>query len=214
MKSKIFLLSILIMTSAINVFAQDEIKPELSIKSRTEVLPSTMKVNSENIDGLNLQSKSALLDKANGLYSNPYEKKSTSFERKKKFGKMSVGNRTDATFSPNEMNRTNTTYTEFTQGKFSVNTSYKNSTTNFEAQKLNAGSVSVTPEYKFNNRMSVQNSYSSNITSRDKKNEVMLRMKPFKDVDRMNFDVGASQIYSETSAPVRSQLKFQTKFNF
>ena len=56
MKSKIFLLSILILTSAINVFAQDEIKPELSIKSRAEVLPSTMKVNSENIDGLNLQS--------------------------------------------------------------------------------------------------------------------------------------------------------------
>jgi len=217
---KIFLLILILTFTSFPTFSLetksggDNNISQLSIKSKTQVLPESYSINSETSKNLNIQNESTMLERANSMYSNPYEKKSVSAKSEKKFGKISVGNKSDTNFTPNEMTRTNSTYTKFEQGNFSVNTSYQNSATNFETSKLNAGSVSITPELKFNKNVSIQNSYSSNLSDNEKKNEIMFKIKPLKDLDRMNFDIGASQIYSQNSTPVRSQLKFQTKFNF
>ena len=75
------------------------------------------------------------------------------------------------------------------------------------------GTFSFSPEYKINSHISLQSIYSTSFLDKNKKNEVVFSLKPFKD-DRMNFDIGASQIYSENTAPTRSQLNFSTKFKF
>ena len=71
-----------------------------------------------------------------------------------------------------------------------------------------------TPEYKINDRFSFQNRYSTSLLDRSRQNELVFSVKPFKD-DRMNFDIGAGQVYSvETEMPTRSRLNFSTKFRF
>lgn len=190
---------------------------QLNLKNSENVIPQKLEINSSSIDGMNIESRDSLLEKANAMYSNPYEKKSTSFKQerkfvKNKFGQMSVGSQTDATVTPDTLTRKNTMYTKYEKNKFSVDTSYQNSSTNFDSN-MSGGTVTVTPGYKMNEHMSIQNRNSTDLTSKDKKSEMVFSVKPFKD-DRMDFNVGAGQVYSETSAPVRSQLNFSTKINF
>lgn len=59
----------------------------------------------------------------------------------------------------------------------------------------------------------MQGVYSRNILDKSNKNELIFSLKPFND-DRMNLNVGASQINYESGAPARSQLNFSTKSNF
>ena len=73
--------------------------------------------------------------------------------------------------------------------------------------------LSFTPEYKLNNHVTLQNIYTTNFLEKNKKNELIFSLRPFKD-DRMNFDIGAGQVYSENTRPVSSQLNFSTKFKF
>lgn len=143
---------------------------------------------------------------------NPYSKKSTSFKKEKKHGNFSYGTKYDTTFSPDTYSQTNTLFTKYQKNKFSLNTSYKNNAlTSFDQQSK--GTFAFSPEYKLNNHISLQSIYSTNFLDKNRKNEFVFSLKPFKD-DRMNFDIGASQIYSENTAPTRSQLNFSTKFKF
>lgn len=143
----------------------------------------------------------------------PTSSKSTTFSHEKRFGDFSIGSKQDSTFSPNTYSQTNTYYTKYTRDKFSLNTSYQNKAfTSFAEQRR--GTFMFSPEYKINDKFSFQNRYSTSLLDRSRKNELVLSIKPFKD-DRMDFDLGAGQVYSiETAMPTRSQLNFSTKFRF
>lgn len=143
---------------------------------------------------------------------NPYSSKSTSFSKEKKAGNFSFGTQQNYTFSPDSYTRTNTLFTKYQKDKFSVNTSYQNTgLPTFEQQRK--GTLMFAPEYKINDHFSLQNRVSNSFLDKSRKNEVIFSIKPFKD-NRMNFDIGAGRVYSETALPNRSQLNFSTKFHF
>ena len=142
----------------------------------------------------------------------PYEKKLTTFKREKKHGNFTIGTKYETSYAADTFSQNSTMFSKYEKNRFSLNTSYKNnSLTSFNQQ--GKGIFSFSPEYKLNNHVSLQNIYSTNFLEKNKKNELVFTLKPFKD-DRMNFDVGAGQIYSDNTSPVRSQLNFSTKIKF
>lgn len=143
---------------------------------------------------------------------NPYASKSSSFTNQKQYGNFTLGTKYDGKYSPESMTQTNTLFSKYQKEKFSFNTSYKSNSL-APLDQRGKGVFSFSPEYKLNNHVSVQNIYSTSFLDKNKKSEIMFSLKPFKD-DRMDLNIGASQIYSETTAPTRSQLNFSTKFKF
>lgn len=141
-----------------------------------------------------------------------YSSKSSSYTKQKQHGNFTLGTKYDSTYSPDSTSQTNTLFSKYQKNKFSFNTSYKSNSL-APLDQRGKGTLSFSPEYKLNNKISVQNIYSTSFLDKNKKSEIMFSLKPFKD-DRMDFNIGASQIYSETSAPTRSQLNFSTKFRF
>lgn len=143
---------------------------------------------------------------------NPYSSRSTSFTKEKTHGNFAFGSKQDSTFAPNTYTQTNTIFTKYQKEKFSINTSYQSKgLSSFEEKKR--GNLMFVPEYKLNNHLTLQNRYTTNFFDRNRKNELVFSIKPFQD-NRVNFDVGASQIYSESASPTRSQFNFSTKFRF
>ena len=59
--------------------------------------------------------------------------------------------------------------------------------------------------------MSVQNKFSTDLNNNSQKNEVKVKLKPFKD-DRMDIGAGAGQKYSETGTS--TQVNFTTNFKW
>ena len=143
---------------------------------------------------------------------NPYASKSSSFTNQKQYGNFTLGTKYDGTYTPESMTQTSTLFSKYQKEKFSLNTSYKSNSL-APIDQRGKGTLSFSPEYKLNNRVSIQNIYSTSFLDKNKKSELVFSLKPFKD-DRMDLNIGASQIYSETSAPTRSQLNFSTKFRF
>lgn len=144
---------------------------------------------------------------------NPASQKAVSFSREKTFGDFSIGTRQDGIFTPESYSQTNSYYSKYTKNKFTLNTSYQNKAlTSFTEQRR--GTFIFSPEYKINDKFSFQNRYSTSLLDRSRQNELVFSVKPFKD-DRVNFDVGAGQVYSiETDMPTRSRVNFSTKFRF
>lgn len=142
----------------------------------------------------------------------PQDKHSTSYTREKTFGNFSIGTKTDSTFAPETYTQTSTMFAKYNKNRFTLNTSYK-SNSFASLDKTGKGTFAFTPEYKLNNHVTLQNVYSTNFMDRNRKNELIFSLQPFKD-DRMNFNVGAGQIYSDNSSPIRSQLNFSTKIKF
>ena len=141
-----------------------------------------------------------------------YSKKTTSFSNEKKFGNLTFGSKHDNTFTMNEYSGTRTLFSKYDINRFSFSTSYKNNSLSSFDQQFR-GTFSFSPEYRLNEHLSLQSIYSRNFMDRSNKNEIVFTLKPFKD-DRMNFNIGAGQIYYEDAAPTRSQLNFATKINF
>lgn len=180
---KLFLLFLLILCPA--VFAEEEIYLDKQITPQ------------------NIYSK---------MNNSPYASHSTSFSSEKKFGNFTIGTKSDYSFSPDKYSQSGTLFTKYQKNKFSFDTSYKNKGFTSLNKPMN-GVFSFTPEYKLNSHLTLQNIYSTSFLDKNRKNELIFSIKPFKD-DRMNFDIGAGQIYSDNTAPVRSRLNFSTKFKF
>ncbi len=184
----------------------------LNITSKTKPVKKSKNLNKK----LDVTTKSDDRISPENIYKynsfNPYESKSTSFTNQKQHGNFTLGTKYDSKITPESLTQTSTLFTKYQKNKFSFNTSYKsNSFGSFDQR--NKGTLSFSPEYKLNNHVSVQNIYSTSFLDKNKKSEFVFSLKPFKD-DRMDFNIGASQIYSETSTPTRSQLNFSTKFRF
>lgn len=177
---------------------------------------NTKRKDIKKLNNIDLQQKKDFRISPQNVYQytdqNPYSTKSTSFTKEKKHGNFTLGTKYNSSFAPNTYSQTNTLFTKYQKNKFSFNTSYSNNALTSFAQQ-NKGTLAFSPEYKLNNHVSLQSVYSTNFLDKNHKSEFVFSLKPFKD-DRMNFDLGASQIYSENSAPTRSQLNFSTKFNF
>lgn len=148
----------------------------------------------------------------NQMNKNPYEQHSKTYTKEKKYGNFALGTKTDSMFAPDSYSQTNTTYIKYNKKRFTLNTSYKNDAFT-SLEKTGKGTFAFTPEYKLNNHVTLQNVYSTNFMDRNRKNELIFSLKPFKD-DRMNFDLGAGQSYSDNTTPIRSQINFSTKFKF
>lgn len=141
-----------------------------------------------------------------------YSKKTNSFSKEKKCKDITFGTKYDNTFTPNQMEQSRTLFSKYQKDKFAFTTSYKNNSLgNFNQQFR--GTFSFSPEYQINKYLTLQGIYSKNVLDKSNKNEVIFSLKPFKD-DRMDFNVGASQIYYEDATPMRSQFNFATKFKF
>lgn len=143
---------------------------------------------------------------------NLYNTKTTSFGTEKTKGNFSFGSTYDNSINPNQLTQTRTLFTKYQKDNFSIKSSYKNNTLGGFDQQFK-GSFSFSPEYKINNHLSVQNVYTVNVMDKSSKNEVVFSLKPFND-DRMNLNVGASQINYQDTTPSRSQLNFSTQIKF
>ena len=145
-----------------------------------------------------------------------YSKKSVSYKKEKKFKKFGVGMQYDTNFTPEKASQTRTLYTKIKLNeKASVNTSYS---TNADSQSNNFGqingTVSVTPEYRFNKHLSVQNKFSRNTSNGMSKEEVDIKVNPFKDTDRMDLSAGVGQVQYTNGSPSSSQINFGANFKF
>lgn len=143
---------------------------------------------------------------------NLYNTKTTSFGTEKTKGNFSFGSTYDNSITPNQLTQTRTLFTKYQKDNFSIKSSYKNNTLGGFDQQFK-GSFSFSPEYKINNHLSVQNVYTVNVMDKSSKNEVVFSLKPFND-DRINLNVGASQINYQDTTPSRSQLNFSTQIKF
>ena len=185
----------------------------LNVTPKTKPVKISKKLSEKKLD---LDSKTDDRISPENLYKyenfNPYESKSTSYTNQKQHGNFTLGTKYDSTIAPENLTQTSTLFTKYQKNKFSFNTSYK-SNSFASLDQRGKGTLSFSPEYKLNSRVSVQNIYSTSFLDKNKKSELVFSLKPFKD-DRMDFNIGASQIYSETSTPTRSQLNFSTKFRF
>lgn len=142
----------------------------------------------------------------------PYQQHSVSFQHDKKYGKFAIGSKSTHKITPDKYSQTNSYYAKYNKDKFSFDTSLSNDGLTAFSDYRNMA-LSFTPEYKLNNHVTLQNIYTTNFLEKNKKNELIFSLRPFKD-DRMNFDIGAGQVYSENTRPVSSQLNFSTKFKF
>ena len=185
----------------------------LNVTPKTKPVKKSKKLSEKKLD---LDTKTDDRISPENLYKyenfNPYESKSTSYTNQKQHGNFTLGTKYDSTIAPENLTQTSTLFTKYQKNKFSFNTSYK-SNSFASLDQRGKGTLSFSPEYKLNSRVSVQNIYSTSFLDKNKKSELDFSLKPFKD-DRMDFNIGASQIYSETSTPTRSQLNFSTKFRF
>lgn len=179
---------------------------KLNIKKQEKVDSKKQEYNHANNFQTSLQDSQ--------YYNNPdiYSPKSTSYSKEKNFKNMTFGAKYDNSFTPDTFNQSRTLFSKYKINRFTLNTSYKNSELTSFGQQFK-GIFSFSPEYKINDKMSFQSIYSRNIADRSNKNEVIFTLKPFKD-DRMDFNVGAGQIYYEDATPTRSQFNFSTKFKF
>ncbi len=140
--------------------------------------------------------------------------KSKSFSKsvEKQFGRTTLGTTFSNDVKPENMNNSFTLFSKYQREKFSLNSAYKQSR-NFTGGRPAAGVFSITPEYRLNDYFTLQNIYSSNFSNDQRKNEVVLSVYPMKN-DRMNFSLGAGQIYYNDNRPGSSQFNFSTGIKF
>lgn len=141
---------------------------------------------------------------------NPNTKRSAKFDKKKKMKDISVGTQSTHTTTSDTYNSSNTLYTEYEKKNFKLNSSYTTNTTPNQ-QTQDKGTISVTPEYKINKHVSVQNKYSTDLNNNSKKGEVKINVKPFKD-DRMDMGAGVGQKYGQSGSS--SQVNFSTNIRW
>ncbi len=142
---------------------------------------------------------------------NPNQKRTATFKNKKKFKDVSVGSNSTHTTTSDTYSGSSTLYTEYEKKNFKLNSGYTKNTTPNQANQ-DKGTLSVTPEYKINKHVSIQNKYSTDLNNNSKKGEVKVNVQPFKD-DRMDMGVGVGQKFSGSSQS-SSQVNFSTNIRF
>lgn len=105
-------------------------------------------------------------------------------------------------------------FTKYERNRFALTSSVTKSLNTTYAQDYNT--ISIVPELKINNYMSLKNVISADITRNKKSSKLVFSINPFgkKDTDRMHFELGAKQTYSEDTQTTSSQFSFSTQLKF
>ncbi len=103
-------------------------------------------------------------------------------------------------------------FTKYEKNKFALSTTYKKNLNTLYSQYYDT--ISVAPEFKLNNFMSIKNEYKADITRNRKSGALIFSFNPLgkKDSDRMRLELGAKQtIYADNTTP-KTEFSFSTKF--
>ena len=102
-------------------------------------------------------------------------------------------------------------FTKYEKSRFALSTTYKKNLNTTYNQFYDT--ISLTPEFKLNNYMSIKNEYKADITRNRKSGALIFSFNPFgkKDTDRLRFELGAKQtVYSDNTTP-KTEFSFSTK---
>lgn len=102
-------------------------------------------------------------------------------------------------------------FTKYEKDKFSLSSTFKKSLNTTYAADYNT--ISIAPEYRLNNYMSLRNILSADITRNRRSTKFVFSLNPFgKDKDRMELEFGAKQtIYLDTDF-TKTEFSFSTVF--
>lgn len=103
-------------------------------------------------------------------------------------------------------------FTKYEKSRFSVSSSVKKSLNTTYAKDYNT--ISITPEIKLNNYLSLKNTFKADVTRNRRSSELKFSFNPFgkKDADKLLLEAGAKQTYYVDSGATKTQLNFQATF--
>ena len=130
-----------------------------------------------------------------------------------KVGDFIIGAQYNNEIDNNAMLETETgLFTKYEKNKFALTSSVTKSLNTTYAQDYNT--VSIIPELKLNNYLSLKSVISADVTRNRKSSKLVFSINPFgkKDVDRMYFELGAKQTYYENTDTTTTQFSFSTQF--
>ena len=103
-------------------------------------------------------------------------------------------------------------FTKYEKNKFALSSTYKKNLNTTYNQFYDT--ISIAPEFKLNNYMSIRNEYKADITRNRKSGALVFSLNPFgkKDTDKFRLELGAKQtIYADNTEP-KTEFSFSTKF--
>jgi hypothetical protein len=103
-------------------------------------------------------------------------------------------------------------FTKYQKSKFSVSSTFKKSLNTTYAKDYNT--ISVAPEYKLNDYMSLKNVLSADITRNRRSSKLIFSINPFgsKDKDRLLLEFGAKQTIYLDNDTTKTEFSFSTTF--
>lgn len=102
-------------------------------------------------------------------------------------------------------------FTKYEKNKFALSSSVTKSLNTTYAQDYNT--ISIAPELKLNNYMSLKNVLSADITRNRRSSKLIFSINPFGKKDgRMFFEFGAKQTYNIETEATSTQFSFSTQF--
>lgn len=103
-------------------------------------------------------------------------------------------------------------FTKYEKNRFALSSSFKKSLNTTYAKDYNT--ISLTPEFKLNNYMSLKNVLSADITRNRRSSKVVFSVNPYgsKDIDRLRFELGAKQTILLDSDTTKTEFSFSTIF--
>ncbi len=103
-------------------------------------------------------------------------------------------------------------FTKYEKSRFAISSSVKKSLNTTYAQDYNT--ISITPELKLNNYISLKNNLKADVTRNRRSSELVFSFNPFgkKDTDKLLLEAGAKQTYYVDSGATKTQLNFQATF--
>ncbi len=103
-------------------------------------------------------------------------------------------------------------FTRYEKNKFALSSTYKKNLNTTYNQFYDT--ISIAPEFKLNNYMSIKNEYKADITRNRKSGALIFSINPFgkRDSDRMRLELGAKQtIFADNTEP-KTEFSFSTRF--
>lgn len=103
-------------------------------------------------------------------------------------------------------------FTKYEKSRFALSTTYKKNLNTTYSQFYDT--ISLAPEFKLNNYMSIKNEYKADLTRNRKSGALVFSFNPFgkKDSDRMRLELGAKQTIYEDNVTTKTEFSFSTQF--
>ncbi len=127
-------------------------------------------------------------------------------------GNWTYGTSFGSEISTSQLERSTGLFTKYENKYFALSSNYNKN--NMTTAQIQTDNVSVTPEFKFNNYISIKDVLSKDMTRNRRSSELIFSINPLgaKDKDRMRLNFGAKQTYDENTGNTWSQLNFTTNF--